>query len=120
MHELSLAQNIIEIVRQHIPNDLEYGIKAVKVKVGDCSGVVPESLEFCFKTLTLGTMLEKSQLIIEHIPFVIQCHNCQSSSSNEVGLAICTYCGSTNTVIVSGTELQVVEIEIQEAVDESI
>ena len=48
MHELSVAQNIVEIIQQHVPES-EWGrVAAVRLKVGAVAGIVPESLEFSF------------------------------------------------------------------------
>ena len=46
MHELSVAQSIIEIIQQHVPASELERVAAVRLKIGAAAGVVPESLEF--------------------------------------------------------------------------
>ena len=114
MHELSIAQNILEIVKLNVPSNELSEVKSVKVRIGEFAGVVPESLEFCFQAITSGTELEGSVLDIERIPFVIQCNSCKETSTNDIGIRICQKCGSSDTGIISGIEMHVVEVELKE------
>jgi hydrogenase nickel incorporation protein HypA/HybF len=66
MHELSIAQNIVEIVKQHLPPGQIQSVKSVKMKVGHQAGIVPESLEFCFEAVAEGTVIQGATLEIEN------------------------------------------------------
>ena len=114
MHELSIAQNIVEIVRQSVPADEITNITAIKLKIGEMAGVVADSLEFGFQAITSETELEKAKLQIEKVPFVFKCNECGKESSNEFGMTICPHCNSTDTKILSGMEIQVIEVELKE------
>ena len=111
MHELSIAENIVDIIRQNVVKKQLTNVRSVILKVGTFSGVVPDSLEFAYQAITVSTDLERSQLVIEQIPFVIQCGDCKKESEGEDGISICSLCGSINTTIISGKELQIKEIE---------
>jgi len=115
MHELSVAQSIFEIVEQYVPRDQGQSVKSVKLKLGELSGVVPDSLEFCFSAITAETPLRGATLDIEHIPFVLHCRSCDRSFKSELGVVLCPECGHSDTQVVSGTEMQVVEIELYES-----
>lgn len=67
MHELSIAQSILVIVRQHLPEDRNREVKSVKLKVGNLSGIVPESLQFCFQMASEGTEMQGARLEIEPV-----------------------------------------------------
>jgi hydrogenase nickel incorporation protein HypA/HybF len=112
MHELSIAQGILDIIREHVPDNRP--VKIVKLRIGELSGIVPDSLEFCFASITLETPLASARLDIEYLPFILFCSTCNKESRAEPGIAICPECGSSSTRIVSGTELQVVEIEVDD------
>ena len=113
MHELSLARDIIDTVRECIPDEDIPRIKQVVIKVGEFSGVVSDSLKFSFQAITSETDLADAVLEIISIPFRLKCSGCGSTTSNEFGMMICGSCGSADTVILSGSELQVVEVKIQ-------
>ncbi len=114
MHELSIAQGIVDIVMQYVPENDAHRVKAVFLKVGDLAGVVPDSLEFNFTAITAETSLEKARLVIEHIPYTIRCSQCGTTSTQEIGIVMCATCGSMQTKTIGGTELQVTEIEVND------
>ncbi len=115
MHELSIAQNIVEIVKQIVPFDELKNVDSIKLKIGEMAGVVSDSLEFGFQAITSETELEGSKLDIEKIPFVFRCNDCRKESGNEFGMTFCSHCSGTNTTIISGMEIQVVEVDVREA-----
>ena len=119
MHELSAAQNILEIVESNLPADAWRSVKSVKVRIGCLSGIVPESLDFCFTAIAHGTPLEGATLDIERVPFVLHCMSCHKSSGSELGITLCHECGSAKTEVLSGTELQVVEMNVYDDQPES-
>jgi hydrogenase nickel incorporation protein HypA/HybF len=117
MHELSVAQSILDIVRQSVPVDELADVRVVRLKLGTFSGVVADSLDFCFSAISAETPLAKAHLVFEHIPFVVKCHQCQKSFENEIGIVVCPECGGAETVVLSGRELQVTEIELENEKD---
>lgn len=114
MHELSVAQSIVEIVNNHLPKDDRCSVKSVRLKVGELAGVIPESLSFCFTAITQGTPLQGANVDIERVPFTITCEECRATSPTEYGSVQCPACGSVKTKVASGTELQVIEIELND------
>ncbi len=114
MHELSIAESVLDIVRQYVPGEKAGAVKSVKMKVGTLAGVVTDSLEFCFNAIIQGTPLQGAALEIERIPLVLECHNCGLSSEHDVGSFLCPGCGSGSVAVKSGQELQVTEIELEE------
>jgi hydrogenase nickel incorporation protein HypA/HybF len=114
MHELSVAQSIVEIIRQHVPESEWEHVTAVRLKIGKVAGVVPESLEFSFQAITAESLFSHARLEIESVPFRIHCNTCNTMTENEGGFALCIKCGSTDTKILSGSELNISEIEVAE------
>ena len=112
MHELSVTQEILEIVKQYLPNPASSTIKSVKIKVGRLSNILPDSLSFCYEALTSQTDLEGSKLIINESPLVISCPNCEAEIEMEPPVFVCPTCGNSQIKIISGTELYVEEIEL--------
>ena len=112
MHELSLAQNIVEIIQKFVPKEEWNRIRAVRTIVGEHSGVISDSLQFSYQAITSATILDQSHLEIETVPFMIHCSACDKDSSTEMGNRQCASCGSFNTNILAGIELTVREIEI--------
>jgi len=67
VHELGLAESILDLVREHVPPGRAAAVRRVKVRVGDLAGVIPESLAFCFGAIVAGTPFPGASLDIEHV-----------------------------------------------------
>ncbi len=117
MHEMSVAQNILGIVQQHLPEHLHSHASVIRLRIGDAAGVVPESLEFCLNAIIANTPLHSVSLSIERVPLQFHCNACQTDSTSESVFFICQNCGANDVTILSGTELQVIEIELRDTVE---
>ena len=114
MHELSIAQSIVDIVLQHLPKEDGVSVRSVRLTLGAMAGVVPDSLEFCFGAITEGTPLEGALLEIEHVPLRAHCNDCGRDTDIEPTLFVCSACGGTSLTVLSGREMQVRDIEVEE------
>lgn len=119
MHELSVAQNIVDIINQHVPASDLAKVRTVQLRIGTAAGIVVDSLEFSFGVITNETALKHAVLAVESVPFVIKCKRCGKESTNEQGITLCFHCGSSDTTIVAGTELQIGSIELDDSPPES-
>jgi hydrogenase nickel incorporation protein HypA/HybF len=119
MHELSIAQNIVDIITQHVPEPELPGVRTVRLRIGLVAGIVADSLEFSFGVITAGTPLAQAALAIESVPFTVHCNACGRESQNEQGVLRCSFCGSSDTTVVTGTEMQVTSIELEDPTTES-
>jgi hydrogenase nickel incorporation protein HypA/HybF len=118
MHEMALAQNIVEIAQQHVAVELRMTVRSIKLRIGDLAGVVPESLAFCFAAIVQDTDLGQARLDIERLPIIVRCQTCGSTMQTEFPFASCESCHDSGLTVVSGSELQVVEIELVERAEE--
>jgi len=115
MHEMSVAQNIIDIVIQYLPEDHAAGVKIVNLKIGKMSGIVPDSLEFSFRVIAADTPgLVDANLHMQFVPLIIRCKECKAESTLDEPFFVCPECGSVNVDTLSGTELQITEIELED------
>ena len=65
MHELSIAQEVVETVMGHLPTGVVGAVRSVHLKVGVLNRLTPDSLCFCFEIATRGTAVEGATLEIE-------------------------------------------------------
>ena len=112
MHELAMAQNIFDIVRRAVPEEQTAAVRLVKMKLGRLSGVVADSLEFCFSVIISDTNLRGAQLLIEYVTTAAVCRDCSHRFPVEEYVFACPACRSSNIDLVSGTELEITEIEL--------
>jgi hydrogenase nickel incorporation protein HypA/HybF len=76
MHELSMAAGILDIVQQNVCVADASRVRAVRVRVGDLAGVVPDSLEFCFDAVIADTPYAAAFLAIDRVPALATCGGC--------------------------------------------
>ncbi len=114
MHELSIAQEIVNIVNQHLPEGETNSVRSVKVAIGKLSNVLTDSLEFCFEAITINTNLQGVKLEIQNIPLMVSCGGCKTESELNDTIFICPKCEGFNLKILSGRELNVLEIELND------
>jgi hydrogenase nickel incorporation protein HypA/HybF len=114
MHELGLAQSILDIVSQYIPPSQASAVRSVRIRVGQLSGVVASSLEFCFAAIVGDTAMQNARLVIEEVSATANCPNCNRVFAIEHMAFLCPTCGNTCISVISGSELQVVDIELAE------
>ena len=119
MHELSLAQGILKIIEDHVPPQRLAAVESVRVDVGRLSGVVADSLEFCFEALVAETKLQSARLCLNSIPLRLACAECRQTFQSDWDIFLCPVCKGSRTTVVSGMELQVVEIELEEELQEA-
>jgi hydrogenase nickel incorporation protein HypA/HybF len=118
MHELGIAQSIYEIAQQSVPEELAPDVRKIKVRVGQLAGIVPDSLDFCFNAVVSETNMKHAVLCMEQVPLMSECKDCKNRFQIEDLAFFCPSCQSINLELVSGKELEIVEIELVEKGDE--
>lgn len=120
MHEMSLAQDIIDAVRDAVGEERLRSVTTVNVDIGATSGVVAESLRFAFDAIVQDTALSSARLDPAIIPFIVHCHHCGRDTQNEDGFMLCSDCDSPDVAVVSGTELILKQIELDGKIPEAV
>ena len=114
MHELSLAQSILDIVLEEMVAHEVTRIEAVALKVGVLTAVVPEALSFCWKMVTEGTPAEGSVLEMETIQVRARCEDCGELFEVREHRYVCPACGGANLELLSGREFYIHELTAAE------
>ena len=112
MHEMSLVQNIIDIVQQEMDRHGVEKLKAIHLAVGRMSAVVPEQLTLCFEILTSKTNLAGTALNIKMVPITYQCRDCHQEFTSEGFTYKCPSCNGENAELIFGRELKIECIEV--------
>lgn len=113
MHELSIANSLVEIASEHARENGAESIQSITLRVGALSCVHKSALEFSFELVTKDTMLEGARLEFIDVPVSIYCEPC----AREVQLRgiqrfRCPDCDTPSADIRQGKELDVETIQI--------
>lgn len=111
MHELSIAQSVVDIACRHAAGRK---VTMVELKVGHLRQVVLSALAFSFELAAQGTPLEGAELRMEPVPAIGECRECGARSRLETFPLHCGTCGGFDLQIVAGEELVVEALELEE------
>lgn len=114
MHELSIAQSLLDIIDKEIAPYGKAHVIGVRLRVGSFSGIVPDALRFAFEVLSKEGSAYGAALEIEIVPLRIRCNTCKEVFSAEDPFMICPRCEGFDVEMISGKELEIKELEIED------
>jgi hydrogenase nickel incorporation protein HypA/HybF len=111
MHELGIVFYIIRDVKKAAEENGVKKVSAVVMSIGEVSTIVPEYLTDCWRwAADKEEMLRGCELKIEPIPAVTHCDACGQDYPTVAHGKICPYCGSEQTWLLRGNEVEIKEI----------
>ncbi|MBK8919238.1 MAG: hydrogenase maturation nickel metallochaperone HypA [Betaproteobacteria bacterium] len=113
MHEMSLAEGVLQLVEETARRESAVRVKTVVLEIGRLSAVEPESLAFCFEAVTHGSLAQGAVLDIVPVAGAGWCMVCGATVPMEELWGACPVCGSHQVQATAGTEMRVKEIEIE-------
>lgn len=113
MHELSVAQHLVELVEHELRDAGPVNVTNVLLRVGPLSGVEPAALRFAYGAATVGTMLAGSTLTIDEVSLAVFCEACGAEREvASVQRLRCPVCDAPTPTVVRGRELEIVNVEV--------
>lgn len=109
---MSIAQSLIDILKDEMLKHDAKSLRSVRLNVGQMTAIVPDALSFCFQVITDGTEMEGARLIMEIIPLMGYCSECEEEFEIKDYAFLCPSCGSTKINTLGGQDLSIVEIEV--------
>jgi hydrogenase nickel incorporation protein HypA/HybF len=113
MHELSIAESILEAVRKELVSHPGARPTRVGLRIGELAAVDVDSLTFCFEAVLKGTDWESLQLDARVFPQRRMCRECGNEFAVVEYNANCPACASSNTRLTSGDELDFDYLEVE-------
>lgn len=115
MHELSIANNLVEIATEHAQQAGAASVRSITLQIGALSCVHEDALQFSFELVTRDTMLAGATLEIERLPVKVFCEPCnQEVELPGIQIFRCPQCNTPSADIRQGKELDIQSIEIVE------
>ena len=112
MHELSIVSYVVRQVEGIARENGASQVSSVTLEFGEVSGIVPQFIEDCWKWYMPKTELMRSaRLVSETIPAVTWCDDCKTTYPTVQYGKTCPHCGSGNTWLQQGNEINIKQIE---------
>ncbi|MDR2947847.1 MAG: hydrogenase maturation nickel metallochaperone HypA [Dysgonomonas sp.] len=113
MHELSIAQSIVELAEQQARSHKATAIEELELEIGSLAGVELQSLEFALESSVKGTMLNDARIVRHDIKAEGRCGDCETEFPVETLFSPCPKCGSYAVKIIRGKELRIKSIVVK-------
>ena len=113
MHELGVVFCVVRDVKQVAEENAVEKVSAVKLQIGEVSGIVHEYLTDCWNwARKKEPVMEEAELLIESIDAVSFCEDCGQEYPTVQYAKICPHCGSGQTYLLKGNEFLIKEIGV--------
>jgi hydrogenase nickel incorporation protein HypA/HybF len=113
MHELSIAQSILQIAEKAAPKNSN-GITGVGLQIGELAGIEISALRFALSIIKEDTVLAKADLNIEIIKGEAECMECKEVFPMNIFGTCCPNCGSYRSKILRGREMKILNLVIDD------
>ncbi len=107
MHELSLVMGIIELASLEAAERDAVKVEEIVLDIGELSGVEMSSFEFAWDQAVKNTILDGTERIINRIPGIGRCLDCETEFSMQQYYDPCPNCGEHLIQVISGKEMKV-------------
>lgn len=112
MHELSITQAAVEAI---IERTGATPIRRVTLEIGALSGVMVDSVRFCFEVIVAGTPLRDAVLDVVEPPGRARCRDCALEFDvEEPRILLCPGCGTADVRVLTGRELRIRSVEVKD------
>lgn len=113
MHEMSIAESLLDIMVEKIPDQAK--VTSIQIKAGPMQGIDINALQWAWQTITGSTPFEQSVLELIELPWKLYCPQCQKNWETDNFEQSCS-CGSADSYPVGGDELFIDSFDVAEEI----
>lgn len=113
MHELSLAESLLQVIESAAHQQQFSRVKTVWLEIGQLACVEQESLRFYFDVVKADSIARQARLEIIDIAGQAECEDCHRNCSIDIYHTACPYCGHYALKITRGEEMRIKELEVE-------
>ena len=114
MHEIGVVRSMVKTVTAFAEANQITDIAEIVVDVGELSLVIPEYVEELYPAVAAETPLKDTKLILEIVPGMAECDECDEIFNVVENEGYCPNCGSFEKTILTGRDFLIREIHIPE------
>ena len=115
MHELGLVNYVVKQVSRIAEENHVAKIHSVTLEFGEVSGIVTSYLYDYWNWYTKKfPLFDGARLLCEEIPAVTWCDDCKQTYPTVQYGKTCPHCGSGNTWLQQGNEMNIKQIEVED------
>lgn len=112
MHELSLLENVREILEEHAISQKFSKVTKVTLEIGKLSSVEPDALRFGFDVVMKNSLAENAELLISELNGLGLCQQCGQQVELETTYDPCSHCDSPFIKVIQGAEMKIKDLSV--------
>ncbi len=112
MHEMSLAEGMIQLIEEQSQQQDFFEVTLVHLEIGRLSNVEVESMRFCFDAVCQNTIAQGAQLKITEIDGIGWCMDCAKQIVYRALYQPCPHCEGYKVQVTGGNEMLIKELEV--------
>lgn len=120
MHELSICTALMEQVERIAREHRAGRVERIVLQVGPLSGVEAPLLKRAWPLVSIGTVAEEAELVIETAAVKVRCTQCDAVSEVVPNRLLCAACGDFRTRLVSGDEMLLANMELSPLINQPV
>jgi hydrogenase nickel incorporation protein HypA/HybF len=113
MHEMALAEGILQIIEDAAAQQGFKRVTEVRLEMGALAGVEVEALSFCLDMVLKESVAEGARLELEKISGQGYCLGCGETVPVNALYEACPKCGSYQVQATGGTEMRVKDLLVE-------
>ena len=119
MHELGLVNYVVKQVTKIAEENQVKKVASVTLEFGEVSGIVTSYLYDYWNWYTKKfPLFDGAKLLCETIPAITWCDDCKKTYPTVQYGKTCPHCGSGNTWLQQGNEMNIKQIEVEDPEEE--
>jgi hydrogenase nickel incorporation protein HypA/HybF len=111
VHELAVTQSILDIALKSAP---ECQVKGITIVLGELSGIVEDSVRFCFEVVAADTPAKGAFLSFHKVAAHLRCTKCAFEFKLDDGDWACPQCGHLGGEVIQGRECYIESIDVED------
>lgn len=113
MHEMSLAESVLQLIEDSARSNGFTSVKTVWLEIGALAGVEVDAMRFCFDAVVKGSVADGCRLEIIETEGQGSCLACGETVVIRQRYDACPVCGAYRVQATGGLELKVRELEVE-------
>jgi hydrogenase nickel incorporation protein HypA/HybF len=113
MHEMSLCENIIQIIEDNAHKQNYNHVKTIWLEIGKLSSIEVDAMHFGFDAVSRDTIADGARLEIIQTPGQAWCMQCSQNVEVNNRFDACPLCGGYQLQITAGDEMKIKELEVE-------
>lgn len=114
MHEINIVRQVFKTVEDYAKENGITEVSEIVLDIGELSLIIPEYIEEIYPVVAEGTMFEHTKILMNDVPGLAQCNQCEEIFNVIEYNGYCPECGSFEKTVLTGKDFSIREIHIPE------